>query len=145
MPGNTRTGAQYQKVIEKQIRAVAKKKNFRVEYSQRISLRGGMSVQIPFVLISEQDDDRRFLVDTMVMNTSGSAQLKATNTLIQMLRITLDDPRHKAAFLVRGGGSWTPSFVDFLTNDFAVHVPRAKDRVFTVNSDQIAKLLSTML
>jgi hypothetical protein len=145
MPGDTRTGAQYRKVIEKQIRGVAKEKNYRVECSQRISLRGGMSVKIPFVLISEQDDDRRFLVDTMVMNTSGSAQLKATNTLIQMLRITLDDPRHKAAFLVRGGGSWTPSYVDFLTNDFVVHVPRAKDRVFTVNSDQIAKLLSTML
>jgi len=145
MPGNTRTGAQYQRVIEKHVRTVAKKKNFRVERNQRISLPGGMSVKIPFILISDKDDDCRYLVDTMVMNKSGSAQLKATNTMVQMLRITLDDPRYKAAFLVRGGGKWTPRYVDFLTNEFAVHVPLAKDRIFTVNSDEIVKLMLKLL
>jgi len=145
MPGNTRTGAQYQRVIEKHVRTVAKKKNFRVERNQRISLPGGMSVKIPFVLISEKDDDCRYLVDTMVMNTSGSAQLKATNTMVQMLRITLADPRYKAGFLVRGGGKWTHPYVDFLTKDFAVHVPLAKDRIFTVNSDEIVKLMLKLL
>jgi len=144
MPGNTRTGAQYQRLIERHVRAVAQKKNFRVERNQRISLPGGMSVKIPFVLISEKGDCR-YLVDTMVMNTSGSAQLKATNTMVQMLRITLADPRYKAGFLVRGGGKWTPPYVDFLTKDFAVHVPLAKGRIFTVNSDQIAKLMLKLL
>lgn len=145
MPGNTGTGAQYQRVIERHVRAVAQKKNFRVERNQRISLPGGMSVKIPFVLISEKDDDCRYLVDTMVMNTSGSAQLKATNTMVQMLRITLADPRYKAGFLVRGGRKWTDPYVDFLTKDFAVHVPLAKNRIFTVNSDQIAKLMLKLL
>jgi len=144
MPRNTRTGPQYQRLIERHVRAVAQKKNFRVERNQRISLPGGMSVKIPFVLISEMDDCR-YLVDTMVMNTSGSAQLKATNTMVQMLRITLADPRYKAGFLVRGGGKWTPPYVDFLTKDFAVHVPLAKGRIFTVNSDQIVKLMLKLL
>jgi len=145
MPRNTRTGPQYQRLIERYVRAVAQKKNFRVERDKRISLPGGMSVKIPFVLISEKDDDCRYLVDTMVMNTSGSAQLKATNTMVQMLRITLADPRYKAGFLVRGGGSWTRSYVDFLTEDFAVHVPRARDRIFTVNSDEFTKLMLKLL
>jgi hypothetical protein len=145
MARNTRTGAQYQSIIEKRITALARKKLYRIERNQRLSLPGGMSVRIPFVLVSERDENCRYLVDTMVMNTSGSAQLKATNSLMQMLRLTMADSRYKAAVLVRGGGKWTPAYVDFLTKDFAVHVPSANSRIYTVNSDQVAKLLSKLL
>ena len=145
MPGNTRTGAEYKRLIELRLRPIVERKNFRVEKNKKISLPGGMTVTIPFVLVSNQDEDRRYLIDTMVMNTSCTAQFKATNSLMQMWRIMAMDKRYKSAVLVRGGDKWSQVYVDFLTDEFAVHVPRAKERVFSVNSDQLTRLMSTLL
>ena len=145
MPGNTQSGPEYKRLIEMRLRPIAEKKAFRIEKNQSITLPDEMIIRPSFVLVSKKDDSCRYLVDTMVMNTSGTAQYKATNSLLQMSRIMTLDNRYKSGVLVRGGDKWSVPYVDFLTDGFEVHVPHAKGRIFSVNTDQLTRLMSSLL
>jgi hypothetical protein len=81
----------------------------------------------------------------MVMTTAGTTEYKATNKLMQLVRVTEVDPRCKVAILARGGRMWTKSNVDFLTKDFAIYVPRAAGRVHTVDANQFPRFLRANL
>lgn len=145
MGGRTVTGLHFRQSISRIAMRIASKKNYLVETNIVFLLPHGASVKVPLLLISIKDPNVTVIVDTMVMTTSGTTEYKATSRMMQLVRVAEADSRCKAAILVRGGSKWTKSNVDFLTKDFAVYVPRATNRVHTVDANQFPRFLTSLL
>jgi hypothetical protein len=145
MGGRTVTGKYFRQSISRITARVAAKKHYQIELNVTFSLPHGGSLKVPLLLTNQSDPDMRVIVDTMVMTTAGTTEYKATNRMMQLVRVMEVDPRCKAAILVRGGRKWTRSNVDFLTKDFAVYVPRAAGRVHTVDANQFPRFLRSIL
>lgn len=145
MRGTTITGRHFRQSVSRIVTRIAAQKKYNVATNVVFSLPRGASLKVPFVLMSIEDPSVRILVDTMVMTTNGTTEYKATNRLMQLMRVTEVDPRCKVAILVRGGRMWTKSYVDFLTKDFAIYVPRAAGRVHTVDANQFPRFLRSVI